>query len=276
MLGKRLLELQKMRINGPFERVTFIDPYPDKILKTPSFLISKIFMLLALLNFASLFIVGGFGGSLELVNKQDNAIIVAIGNFIYLQIDNVAGYFKVDRIEILVYILATIFLLMIFFMIMYNRLSTWLIAVNWKKKCETASAQILDSEIQKMQIIKRTNSKSGASNKLETCYVLRIKVKFTHKNKTYEATPSVVNRLSPGSIGIHFTHRKDCENLLSTYQEALEIEFDPQTPLDCEIKENLNEILNKGKKAWLPKVIFVGGVLLFTQLIIFIIRNENV
>ncbi len=270
MPSKFVLTLQKRRINGPFERVTFIDPYPDTILKAPSFLITNILISLALLTFASAFVIGVFGATSEFSNALNNASIAAIGTFIYRQVGHVAQYFQTSRMEALVNGLAAMSLLMIALLVISNWLSRRLVVLNWKKRCETAPAHLLDAEIQEMHIVKGTEPEH---RRLVTCYVLRIKVQFTHRGQTYEATPSVVNRISPGSIGVHFPTREGCEHLLATYQKALEIEFDPDTPLDCEIKGNLDELLRANRWPWLPIAIFAGALFLFSRLVIYILKQ---
>ena len=60
------LTLQKRRINGPFKRVTFIDPYPGKRLRAPSFLATN---LLAILAF------GTPSAASLLINAQSSMVI---------------------------------------------------------------------------------------------------------------------------------------------------------------------------------------------------------
>jgi hypothetical protein len=45
------MEMQKKQINGPFEKVRYIDPYPNQILKIPSSAGGKIAILIGILSF---------------------------------------------------------------------------------------------------------------------------------------------------------------------------------------------------------------------------------
>lgn len=269
MLGRIILKAQKWRINGPFERVTFIDPYPDKILKSPTFPITKLLTALGLLTFPLTFIIGYCGANSEIERSLRNEITEETGRIIYLQIGNIAEYFQTDRLDVLGYIIPALLILGISLFITSNVLSRRLVAQAWWKKCKTVPVQILDAEIQKHLI------SQGHDKEPEPVYVLRIKVKFTYRGQVYEATPSVVNRISPGSAGLHFTTKDDCENLLATYQQPLEIEFDPQNPLDCEIKGNLDALLNEGNRPWLIIGIFIGALVFFSQLFVYIIKNQS-
>lgn len=269
MLDRITLKIQKRRINGPFERVTFIDPYPDGILKYPSFPITNLLMTLGLLSFPIICVIGYCGVNSKIPHNLRNEITEEIGRIIYLQVGNIAEHFQTDRLEVLGHLIPALILLGISLFAISSWLSRRLVALNWRQKCETAPAQILDSEIQKHLISQNPDDKP------KSCYVLRIKVKFTYRGQAYEATPSVVNRIAPGSIGLHFTTQDGCENLLATYQQALEVEFDPQNPLDCEIKGNLDALLNVDKRPWLTIGIFAGALLLFSQIFIYIIKNQS-
>ncbi len=268
MLGRIILKAQKWRINGPFERVTFIDPYPDKILKYPTFPATNLLIALGLLSFPIAFVIGYCGANPEIERSLRNEITEEIGRIIYLQIGNIAEYFQTDRIDVLGYLIPALLILGISLFITSNWLSRRLVAQAWQKKCKTAPAKILDTEIQKYLISQDHDKKP------ESGYVLRIKVKFTYRGQVYEATPSVVNRISPGSIGLHFKTKDACENLLATYQQSLEVEFDPQNPLDCEIKGNLDALLNTGNRPWLFIGIFIGALIFFSQLFVYIIKNQ--
>lgn len=269
------LTLQKRRINGPFKRVAFIDPYPDKLLRAPSFLATNLLVILVLLIAAGAFVIGVFGATTEFSNMFGDGSVAAIGGFVHRQVGQAAQYFQTGRMEFLVNLLSAMFLLVILLIAGINWLYRRLVAMDWKKKCKTAPAQLLDSEIQEMQILKKGLGGSGPDHyQLKTCHVLRIKVEFSHLGRAYEATPSVVNRLSPGSVGIHFKTREKCEALLATYHNALEVEFDPHAPLDCEIKGYLDRLLHAYKWPWL----IIGAfsvtliVLVFSRIVIHILR----
>ena len=269
MLKRITLKIQKRRINGPFERVTFIDTYPDRILKYPSFPITSLLVTLGLLTFPIIGVIGYCGANSKIPHNLRNEITEEIGRIIYLQVGNIAEHFEMDRLEVLGALIPALILLGISLFVFSSWLSRRFVALNWRQKCKTAPAQILDSEIQKHLI------SHDSDDKPKSYYVLRVKVKFTYLGQTYEATPSVVNRIAPGSIGLHFKTKDGCENLLKVYQQALEVEFDPQNPLDCEIKGNMDALLNADKRPWLTIGIFAGALLLFSRLFIYIIRNQS-
>ena len=207
----RIGKIQKRRINGPFERVTYIDPYPDRILKYPSFPITNLLMILGLLAFPIIFIIGYCGVNSKIPYDLRSEITGEIRRAVYLHLGNIAAHFQTDRIDVLGYLIPVLILLGISLFVISSWLSRRLVALDWRKKCETVPAQILDDEIQKHLISQDPDDKS------EPCYVFRIKVKFSYHGQSYEATPSVVNRIAPGSIGRHFVTQDDCENLLATY-----------------------------------------------------------
>jgi len=268
------LTLQKRRINGPFKRVTFIDPYPGKRLRAPSFLATNLLMILALLIAAGAFVIGVFGATTEFSNMFGNESVAVFGGFVHRHVGQAAQHFQTGRMEVLVNSLSAMFLLVILLIASINWLSRRLVAMDWKKRCKTAPAQLLDSEIQEMQILKKVPGGSGHDHyKLESCQVLRIKVEFSHLGQAYEATPSVVNRLSPGSVGIHFKTREECEARLATYHNALEIEFDPHAPLDCEIKGAIDELLHANTWPWLIIGVISGTLFAFSRIAIHILKQ---
>jgi hypothetical protein len=268
MLGNLVLKFQKRRINGPFKRVAYVDPYPDRMLKAPSFLIPNLLLSLGLLILAIAFVIGLFGATLEFANARTIPTVSAIGKFVSLQVGHVAEYFQTGRLQVLVNGLSAMVWLALSLMIASKWLSNRLVVSGWTKRCTTVPAQVIDSEIQKMYLVKRIPGGSPSNQtKLVDCYVLRIKARFTHRGQTYEATPSVVNRISPGAVGVHFTTREGCEHLLAAYQKNLEIEFDPQHPLDCEIKGMMNELLGSNNWPWLPIGIFAVVLVLLSQLV---------
>ena len=267
MLGRLALKIQKQKINGPFKRVRFIDPYPDKILKFPSFPITNLLMLLGLLSFPVIFAIGYCCISPTIPHKLRNNTTEQAGRYIYFQVGDIAEYFQVDRLEMLGYIIPALLVLGIALVAMSNWLSRQLVVLKWRKNCQTAPAQILDSEIQKHLI------SQSPEHKAKPCYVLRLKVEFSYSGQVYEATPSVVNRIAPGSIGVHFPLQDDCASQLAIYQQGLDVEFDPRNPLDCEIKGQLDALLAEDERPWLTMGIFAGALFLFAQLFIYIIRN---
>ena len=267
MLGQLALKIQKQRINGPFKRVRFIDPYPDKILKFPSFLITNLLMLLGLLFLPLTFIIGYCAIDPTLPREFRNETTTRIGQFIYFQVGKIAEHFQMDRLATLGYLIPALLVLGIALIVMSNWLARRLVVRKWRKTCQTAPAQVLDSEIRKHLI------SQGPEDKTTTCYVLRLKVEFSYYGQMYEATPSVMNRIAPGSIGVHSPSQEDCARQLASYQQGLDIEFDPQNPLDCEIKGQLNALLAADKHPWLIIGIFAGALFLFAQLFTYIIRN---
>lgn len=84
-----------------------------------------------------------------------------------------------------------------------------------------------------------------------------------------------MNRLSPGSVGVHIKTREQCEAWLATYRNALEVEFDPNAPLDCETKGNLDRLRHANKWPWLimAAISVTLIVLVFSRIVIHILKR---
>ncbi len=258
MSGKLLLKLQKRQINGPFKRVTYIDPYPEKIWKFPSFLQSNLLLYFGVLLVLVAFCIGFAGAGQKVPNWSNSGFAQHIATVIHQQISVVSEITKAERSDVVIFFIVTFIICGVCSVALSGWLSKRLVIRKWKCNCEKTTTKVLDYEIQTINLYK-----DAEDNKPKTRFEIRFKVEFTYRGETIVATPSVVNRLVPGSIGVHYNTYEECEKRAQKCNGSIDIEFNPKQPKDCELKDNLALLLEYDTFQWIYVLFFCVVVVLF-------------
>ncbi|MGD8914445.1 MAG: hypothetical protein PVJ68_17150 [Candidatus Thiodiazotropha sp.] len=267
------MEVQKKRINGPFEKVLYIAPYPNQLLKTPGSAGGKFTILIGILSFLMIPVIAIIG-QMENTIRVEPEWLKPIADFILQTVFRVAQQLEIVQIAaVMILVLCCMFLFMstIF---LANILNAYSVLRAWKSTCVTAQGQVLDSEIQKRLVVTKTRGADDLpSTRTRTRWEYRVKVAFEYRNNTYQATPSVVNRIRPGSLGQDFKTLEQCEKALRDLGSSVALEINPQNPLDCELKGQVESMARMvwGSLKYYP--IFAGAILGFGWLFIFIAEN---
>ena len=271
------LQIQKKAINGPFQRVRYIDPYPQTLLKTPSFATSNILYLCGITSLPFSIAIAWLASIQKLPPKLRHEFTVPLHALVHSGIDTLAPLLQTHRIEALGLLISTLIFMGFSCIFAASRLTHVKVMKNWKQKCRLATAKVLDHEIAEVQITShsRHDAHSTSIRKPTKGYILRIQAGFEVDGTLIEATPSVVNRLSPGTVAQYFKTPEACEALLNTYQADLSIEYNPDNPLDCEIKGSIDRLMDANRYQWLYLLLFGIAIFGFGELFVTIYQNAG-
>ncbi len=268
MFAKAAMELHKQRINGPFKKVTFIDPFPEEIFATLPCPFNTCINIIAQLFFVlvvAFVIIGSYPG---ISAKTDPLFLFVFSATAYDIVGSAAQNLNMERFVFVINMIS----LNIFFGLACAEYTGWyrrrLIVKKWWDRCEVVSATLMESEIQKVYLTDPEDTEEEIHNVSKPFYMLRVKVKFKYGQQEYEATPSIVNRINPVALGLYFETEEECQALRDKHNKTLKLEIDPKNPLDCEIQGYLFELVNQSRQPWFAIFIFGVSVFLFSQLFI--------
>lgn len=272
MLKRFILKTQKKAINGPFKRVVYIDPFPEKLLKFPTFLITNVMMLAGIIIVPVTVIIAYCGLVQKIPYEIRTDLTEQVAAVIYKQSSNIAEFYGLDRLDLFGLFVPMMLLIGISLFMVSNYMLRRKIFQKWKEKRCSSRAKVIDWEIRE-QIVSGGRNQDASRSKMKRKYVFRTKVEFTYGNHVYTATPSVINRLHPGAVGLCWSTRSECKKRLANFQNNPVVEFDPEEPLDCEIQGNLEELLKLDRHPLHFIIFFAIGLFAFSQISIYIVQN---
>jgi hypothetical protein len=152
----------------------------------------------------------------------------------------------------------------------YNYLLKHRVLTQWQAKNKQVSAKIVNSEI-----AASTLARSNSHQSYSTVWQYRLLVEFAYQSQKYQATPSVINRYQPGAKVNYYHAEAECQQALANYKSPINIEIDPNNPLDCEIAGQLQA---QSKLSWVGVMVillFCGAVIGFTTLFVFLAEQGH-
>jgi hypothetical protein len=248
------IEMQKRRANGPFKRVRFIDPYPNRLIKAPRSWVATLIILVGLASFvfAPTVLIVGQMGNLKSIDPtwRPYAQILLQG------ILDLAVHFDLTQLTVAVFLAMVAMAVFASSIFVANFATSHSTLRRWKSKCEKIQASLVDSEIQEREVLVDSSGPNHHVRHTKSRWEYRIQVAFEYGGIRYQATPSVVNRLKPGNLGQDYKTEQECSAALESLGSQITLEIDPQNPLDCDIEKHLEGLFAQSWKAFLYLPLF--------------------
>ena len=265
MFKQFLVNAQREKVNYAFKNILYIDPYPNKLILLPRYALTSFMNWSGFFIFITTILI--INSALQDFSKSENplGILDQFRAVVQQTTMNFATTFSLEHLNFLGYIVPAMFLVSFSLFIIAHSISYDRVYKYWRKNATLITSKLLASEVQK-----RRTKNIDTTDRTRICYtyIPRIKVEFSYKNKTYIATPSVINRLEPGAHGINFIFEKDCYSYIEKIGNTPTIEINPRNPLDCEIEGVMRSLMKGNDKWWIA--ILILGIILFAISRIFV------
>ncbi len=268
-----LIELQHKRIDGPFERVTYIPP-DHSLLKFPSSTLGNYSILggIFLLLCSPIFVIAGQH------SESENPLLAIPNALISILLELPPNILTASRISVSIYLTAFFITVGIGCLLCSKIINRRVIVKRWKMQAKKVRAKIIDSEIQNRSIIRSTGPMENnhhVTPRYSSVWEYRLKVLFNFSGKEYVATPSVVNRINPGTIGVHFPSEDGCRKELKMLGDEVNLEINRDNPLDCEIEGHIGRYDGGTLKYLGVFSIFVAAVALFAWFFTYLMEHGH-